>query len=190
MSREENRSNDSVRQRVVEKQKKALSSSESGYAILTLALTIGFFGSSAVLMPSDQSVTGMFSGQTELQQPVVRDTEIRAEGLSNDEVSFVADSEIFNPNFVQAEMKEIDYRILLDEDTVKRGQVLGSSVIPPEESRMSAVKYTLDMSGISDSRQITRSIETGQSDVEVQGVVSFNVAEQHVEVPFRSGTVF
>jgi len=79
MSREENRSNDSVRQRVVEKQKKALNSSESGYAILTLALTIGFFGSSAVLMPSGQSVTGMFSGQTELQQPVVRDTDIRAE---------------------------------------------------------------------------------------------------------------
>jgi len=102
----------------------------------------------------------------------------------------VLDSEIFNPNFVQAEIKKINYRILLDENTVKRGQVLGSSIIPPEESRMSAVEYNLDISGISDSRQIMRSIESGGRDVAVQGVVSFNVAEQHVEIPFRSGTVF
>ncbi|EGQ43064.1 MAG: hypothetical protein J07AB43_10530 [Candidatus Nanosalina sp. J07AB43] len=189
MSKKENKSDESVRQRVVEKQNKALSSSESGYAVLTLALTIGFFGSSAVLMPSDQSVTGMFSGQTELQQPVVQDTEVKAESLSNGEISFVVDSEIFNPNFVQAEIKKIDYSILLDEDTVKRGQILGSSVVPPEESRMSAVEYSLDISGISDSRQIMQSIKNGQKDVRVQGVVSFNVAEQHIEVPFRSGTV-
>jgi|GEM_PF-6937258 hypothetical protein len=189
MSKKENKSDESVRQRVVEKQNKALSSSESGYAVLTLALTIGFFGSSAVLMPSDQSVTGMFSGQTELQQPVVQDTEVKAESLSNGEISFVVDSEIFNPNFVQAEIKKIDYSILLDEDTVKRGQILGSSVVPPEESRMSAVEYSLDISGISDSRQIMQSIKNSQKDIRVQGVISFNVAEQHIEVPFRSGTV-
>lgn len=180
---------DSLRGSIIQKQRKKLDSSEVHHAVLALALTIGFFGSSAVLMPSQESVTGMFSGQTDLQQPRIQGIEVRSQEFSNNEISFVLDSRVFNPNIVGAETKTIDYDIVVDGETVKRGEVVGSTSFRPKDAGMSAVEYELDVSGISNSQEFVSDIRTGEADLVVEGTMSFNVAEQHFEAPFRYNAV-
>lgn len=189
-SKDENTGKESVREKIIEKQQQALHPSEKTLAILTLALTIGFFGSSAVLMPSQQSVTGMFSGEIDIQQPEIQGITYRNQELSGAGLSLVMDTEIRNPNVVEAEVEKIDYRMKIDGQTVKRGQVEGTTVIPASDDAMVAAEYGLDFAGVPNTAEIIRQFETGERKLLVEGTVSFDVAGETVDVPFARRAVF
>ncbi|MFB6116414.1 MAG: LEA type 2 family protein [Candidatus Nanosalina sp.] len=179
-----------VRQKIISQQKQRLSSGEKGLALLTLALTIGFFGSSAVLMPSQQAATGMFSGELEIQQPRTSEQILRNKEVTDTGVSFVLDQRIRNPNVVEAEVQRVTYEIKIDGQTVKRGVREGTTVLPAKESRMVALLFELDFAGVSNTAEIIREFESGDREVTVEGTIDYSVAGRTVSVPFRKNAIF
>lgn len=174
-----------VRQKIIDKQKQSLSAGEKGLTLLALALTIGFFGSSAVLMPSQQSATGMFSGELEIQEPVLREQVLRNKEVQKSTVSFVLDQNILNPNVVEAELERINYEIKLDGQTVKRGSRDGKTVLTAGGDSMVATVYSIDFAGLPDTAEIIRRFESGQRTVTLEGTMDYSVAGNTVSVPFR-----
>lgn len=174
-----------VRQKIIDKQEQSMSAKDKGLTILALALTIGFFGSSAVLMPSQQSATGMFSGELQIQKPVASQQVLRDKQIQNSGISFVLDQNIRNPNVVETELERINYEVKLDGETVKRGSRESTTVVPPGEDRMVAVLHRIDFAGLPDTAEIIRAFETGQRTVTVEGTMDYSIAGTTVSVPFR-----
>lgn len=155
-----------------------------GLAILTLAMTIGFFGSSSVLMPSQQAATGMFSGELTVQNPLLDSINVRDVRLEESRLSFILDSEVTNPNVVESRLKKVSYEIKVDGETVKRGIKDGSTTIPADDSRMIALSFDLDFSGVPDTKRVLSQFEEDKRQVTVEGAMDFDVAGSTVSVPF------
>jgi len=176
-----------TRKKIIEKHKNALDK-EAGLAILTLALTIGFFGSSAVLAPDDGTPTGMFSGDLEIRSPVAESYKFVNKEVYQTGFSLVLDAEVRNPNLVEAELKNIVYQIKADGETIKRGIKPGSSALEAGESKYIATSYEVDFKGVSDTKRIINRLESGDREITVDGIYRFDVAGNIIELPFEKQT--
>ncbi len=179
---------ESVRREIIDKHEDSLASRELGVAIMALALTIGFFGSSAALMPSQQTATGMFSGDLEVRSPVVENMEFRNKNIHDTGFSLVLDAEVRNPNVVEAELENIVYQVKADGDTIKADVKPGSSNLEAGESEMVATEYSVDFAGISNVEEVIRKFEEGEREVTIDGTFRFDVAGETVELPFEKIT--
>jgi LEA14-like dessication related protein len=164
---------ESIRKNIVEQHEEEVTPKEMGEALLATAFMLGFFGSAAVLMPSGASPTGMFSGSLTVDAPVVEDSTIRSVGLEGDRLSFIHDSEVYNPNVVEAELQKITYEIIIDGKTVARGVQEGTTFIPAKDDRMVAVEHVLDLSGVSNGGSILTDVASGRDSVKVEGFMQF-----------------
>lgn len=178
---------ESTRKKIIEKHENALNK-EAGLAILTLALTIGFFGSSAVLMPDQGTPTGMFSGDLEIRSPVVENYRFISKDVHDTGFSVVLDAEVRNPNVVEAELENVVYQIKAGGETIKRGVKPGSTVLEAGDSQFVATSYEIDFRGISDTEEVIERLEAGDRKVSVEGTYRFNVAGEIVELPFEKKT--
>lgn len=181
---------DSVRKKIIDKQHDSLDSKKAGMAILALALSIGFFGSSAVLMPDQQAATGMFSGELDVRSPVVESMEFRNKDIHDTGFSVVLDAEVRNPNVVEAELEDIVYQVKADGDTIKADVKSGRTVVEPTDTEWVATEYTIDFAGASNAEEIIRKFEEGEREVAVDGTFRFNVAGDTIELPFEEKTGF
>ena len=179
-----------VRKKIIDKQKHSLNSKEAGMAILALALSIGFFGSSAVLMPDQQAATGMFSGELDVRSPVVESIEFRDKEIHDTGFSIVLDAEVRNPNVVEAEIEDIVYQVKAGGDTIKADVKQGTTVIEATDKEWVATEYTVDFAGIPNAQEIIRKFEEGDREVVVEGTFRFDVAGGKVELPFEEKTAF
>ncbi len=176
-----------TRRKIIEKHENALDK-EAGLAILTLALTIGFFGSSAVLMPDEGTPTGMFSGDLEIRSPVVENYKFINLDVHQTGFSLVLDAEVRNPNLVEAELENVVYQVKAGGETIKRGVKPGSSVLQAGESGYVATSYEVDFRGVSDTKRILDRLESDSREVTVEGTYRFDVAGNIVELPFEEQT--
>jgi len=174
----------SKRKEIIEKHENALDK-EAGLAILALALTIGFFGSSAVLMPEQGTPTGMFSGDLDIRSPVVESLQSRNEVVHNTGFSFVLDSEVRNPNVVDVELENVVYQIKSNGETIKSGVKDGETVIEAPDTEWVALEYGIDFAGVPNSQELLKKFEEGDRKVSVDGTYRFNVAGEIVELPFE-----
>ena len=179
---------ESVRKEIIDKHEDSLASKELGIAIMALALTIGFFGSSPALMPSQETATGMFSGDLEIRSPVVERMEFRDKEVHDTGFSLVLDAEVRNPNVLNAELKNIVYQIKADGDTIKADVKPGSSNLEAKGSEMVATQYAVEFSGISNVEEVIRKFEEGERKVSIDGTYRFEIAGEIVELPFEKRT--
>lgn len=165
---------ESVRKRVIEKHEEAHAPEDLGEALLAIGFMLSFFGSAAVLMPSQGSPTGLFSGEFELQSPDVETAQIRNVDASNSRISFVHDAEVQNPNIVATELDQVIYEIKINGNTVARGTRDGSTVIGPDSIRNVATSHYIDLSGVSGGDEIYQDIISGDQTFTVEGAMEFN----------------
>jgi LEA14-like dessication related protein len=173
MTEEEASELESIRQKIVEDHEESLTPKEMGEALLATAFMLSFFGSAAVLMPSGGTATGMFSGSLSVDAPVVEDSDIRSITVEDSGIAFVQDSEVYNPNIVEAELQRITYEVIVDGETIARGAREGSTVIPAKDDRMIALGHSLDLRGVTGSEEIIESVSSGEEAVTVEGVMQF-----------------
>lgn len=178
---------ESKRKEIIEKHENALNK-EAGLAILTLALTIGFFGSSAVLMPDQGTPTGMFSGDLEIRSPVVENYDFMNKDVYDTGFSVVLDAEVSNPNVVEAELENVVYQVKAGGETIKRGVKPGSTILRAGDTEYVPTEYEIDFRGVSNTEYIIERLEAGDRKISVEGTYRFNVAGETVELPFEKQT--
>ncbi|MFB6242404.1 MAG: hypothetical protein ABEJ36_06420 [Candidatus Nanosalina sp.] len=179
----EESSPDSVRKRIVKKQEESLTH-ENRNALLAAALMLSFFGSAAVVMPSTGSPTGLFSGNIQIESPDVQEISIRQVNLESNELSFIFDSRIRNPNLVEVKLTGVLYEIKVDGRTIKREFKDGSTVIAAGDTGYVITVHHLDFSGVPKGKIFYREASNG-SGVTIEGIMKFSVAGTEYSEPFR-----
>ena len=186
MTEEDDPTRESLRKELVEKHEQTLKPREMGEVLLVTALVISFFGSASVLMPSDSSVspTGMFSGDLEIDSPVIRDSQLISQDIQNDKISFVHDSEVYNPNIVEASLEEVVYTIKSDGEVIQRTTKQGSTVIPARKTRMVSTLHEINLEGVSDGEEVVQNLSSGENWITVEGDMIFTSAGTEVTESF------
>lgn len=167
-----------TRKDILFKQKDRIKASDKRDVLLTVAFILGFFGPAAVLMPSD-SPTGMFTGEIELESPEIERSEIRSIERQEGKLSFVYDSEVANPNILEAELERTAYRITVNGETVKKDVKPWKETIPAENSRMITYLFEIDTKGLPAEKEIS-----GDSNIILDGNMKFESGGESFTVPF------
>jgi len=174
MTAEDDSRLESVRKKVIDKHEESLTPKDLGEAILAIGFMLSFFGSAAVLMPSQGSPTGLFSGEFEIQQPDMRTADLRNVESYHNGVDFVHDAEVYNPNLFEAELERAIYEIKINGNTISRGVTEGSTTIPADSVRNVATSHSLDFNAVPGGTQVYQDIASGDTPVTVEGALEFD----------------
>ena len=162
----------SVRKRIVEEHSDKLEYESLKGALLATAVIIGTFGSAAVLMPDD--VTGDFSAGLGLETFQIEDTDILEAHVRGDELMFVQDFEIHNPNVVTAEFDAMSYRAQIDGETIGKGSLKTSGQVEAGETDKIAVVNQASADGLEGTKEIS-----------VEGKLVFEIAGEKFDRNYR-----
>lgn len=174
MTSEDDSRLESVRKNVIDKHEESLTPKDLGEAILAVGFMLSFFGSAAVLMPSQGSPTGLFSGEFEIQQPDMRTGQLRDVEVYHNGIDFVHDAEVYNPNMFEAELERAIYEIKINGNTISRGVMDGSTVVPADSVRNVATEHTLNFNAVPGGSQVFQKIVSGETPVTVEGALEFD----------------
>ena len=174
MTSEDDSRLESVRKTVIDKHEESLTPKDFGEAILAIGFMLSFFGSAAVLMPSQGSPTGLFSGEFEIEQPDMRTANLVDIEDYHNGVDFVHDAEVYNPNVFEVELERAIYEIKINGNTVSRGVTEGSTTIPADSLRNVATTHSLDFNAVPGGSQVFDEIASGDTPVTVEGALEFD----------------
>lgn len=172
---------DSKREEIIEEQKERLKPREMGEALLATAFVLSFFGSAAVLMPSGTSPTGMFSGGVSIEPVEIQESNIRSLRTGDSYVEFVHDSEVYNPNVLEARLQRVVYEVKIDGETVSRGIQRGYTDLSAGENAMIAIGHELSSGGSPSERGIKELIRDNDDQITIEGVMQFEVGGKGVQ---------
>ncbi len=162
----------SVRKRIVDEHEELLHHESAKGILLATAIILATFGTAAVLMPEDP--TGDFSAEFEITNMEIENVHIRGVEASQNELSFVQDYEITNPNLLEAEFVGASYRVEVDGEPVTESFVEGTSVIDSGQNEMVAFEHSAPVEGFEGFEEVT-----------VEGKKVFEVGNREFEKHYR-----
>lgn len=162
----------SVRERIVDEHEEILEHESAKGLLLATAVLLATFGTAAALMPEDP--TGDFSADFEISEVEVEGMDIRGVEASQQELTFVQDYEITNPNLLEADFVGASYRVEIDGEPVRESFVEGTSTVDSGQNEMVAFESNAPVHEF-----------TGFAEVTVEGKKVFEVENREFEEYYR-----
>lgn len=162
----------SVRKRIVDEHEELLHHESAKGVLLASAIILATFGTAAVLMPEDP--TGDFSADFEITEVEVEDMDIRGVEASQQELVFIQDYEITNPNLLEADFVGTSYRVEVDGEPVRESYVDGTSTVDSGQNEMLAFETSAPVHEFEGFQEIT-----------VEGKKLFEVGNEEFEEYYR-----